>query len=95
MVGNGNGNNCEHALVNLALICRSLLANNGLAEPAKAEAEGLLEEWRHLGGRPAAADDAADDAADVGEEEWALLRRMEAFLSARAAHPAGPVLVQR
>jgi hypothetical protein len=91
MVGNGNGNNCEHALVNLALICRSLLANNGLAEPAKAEAEVLLEEWRHLGGRPVM----EEDATECGQQEWALLRRMEAFLAASAAHPAGPVLVHR
>jgi hypothetical protein len=89
MGGNANGYpDCSHALVNLAIICRSLLVDSGLAEPVKAEATELLDAWRHLAGRNA---DASVDEAG-GDEGHALLRRMEAFVQARAARPA---LVQR
>jgi hypothetical protein len=75
--GNGESNgDCSHALVNMALICRSLLVNNGLSEAAKSEVRALLEEWRHLGG-PA-------EGAEPGEDAKALLQRMEAFVRARA-----------
>jgi hypothetical protein len=72
-------------------MCRSLLATNGLAGRAKAEAEGLLQEWRHLGGRPAV----EEEATECGEQEWALLQRMEAFLAGSAGQAAGPALVHR
>jgi hypothetical protein len=81
MGANGNSNgDCSHALANMALICRSLLVNNGLSEAAENEVRALLEEWRHLG--------APAEGAEPGEDAKALLQRMEAFVRARAQNGA-------
>jgi hypothetical protein len=85
MGANGNGNgDCSHALVNMAIICRSLLVNNGLTPQAKTEVAGLLDEWRHLAGRPEGAD-------APGEDAQKLLGRMEAFVQARSGQRVSPL----
>ena len=81
ITGSGNGD-CSHALVNLAILCRTLLQDDRLTEPAKAEAAELLEAWMHLAGQ------SAERGAGPGESAKALLRRMEAFVQARAEQPA-------
>ena len=79
MGANGNG---SHALVNMAIICQTLLENNGLSDAAKSEVRELLDEWRRVAGRGEAGEDAAlNRSADV------LLARMEAFVKACSNQP--------
>ena len=78
MGANGNG---SHALVNMAIICQTLLENNGLSDAAKSEVRELLDEWR----RVAAGSDAGADT-EMAQSAEALLARMEAFVKARAVH---------
>ena len=75
---NGNG---SRALVNMAIICQTLLENNGLSDAAKSEVRALLDEWR----RVAVGSDAGADT-ELAQSAEALLARMEAFVKARAEH---------
>jgi len=78
MGANGNG---SRALVNMAIICQTLLENNGLSDAAKSEVRALLDEWR----RVAVGSDAGADT-ELAQSAEALLARMEAFVKARAEH---------
>jgi hypothetical protein len=62
-------------------MCRCLLENDGMPEPAKAEARELLTEWMHL----ARQDSMAWGADRAGDEGQALLRRMELLVRERVA----------
>lgn len=68
------------ALVNMAIICRSLLQTDGISEPTKSEARELLEKWMSLAGRSSTTE-RADSIDDEGE---ALLHRMESFVREQA-----------
>ena len=79
MGANGNG---SRALVNMAIICQTLLENNGLSDAAKSEVRALLDEWR----RVAVGSDAGADT-ELAQSAEALLARMEAFVRERAVQP--------
>jgi len=79
MGANGNG---SRALVNMAIICQTLLENNGLSDAAKSEVRTLLDEWR----RVAVGSDAGADT-ELAQSAEALLARMEAFVKARSNQP--------
>jgi hypothetical protein len=78
----GGAGNDSHALVNMALLCRRLLENGGMAEAAKSEAREMLEQWRRLASESPLAE--GSDYDSDGDEGQALLRRMESFVREQA-----------
>lgn len=80
----GGLGNDSHALVNMAILCRRLLENNGMAEAAKSEAREMLEQWRHLASESPLAEGSGYDSDSDSDEGHALLRRMESFVREQA-----------
>jgi len=78
----GGLGNDSYALVNMAILCRRLLENNGMAEAAKSEAREMLEQWRHLASESPLAEGSDYDC--DSDEGHALLRRMESFVREQA-----------
>jgi hypothetical protein len=76
----GGPGDASCALVNMAIICRSLLETDGISEPTKSEARELLEKWMSLA-RQSSTVESADS---VDEEGEALLHRMESFVREQA-----------
>jgi len=76
----GGRGDASCALVNMAIICRSLLENDRIPEPTRSEARELLGEWIYFA-RQSSTIGSADS---VDEEGQALLQRMESFVREQA-----------
>jgi len=83
----GGPGNDSHALVNMAILCRRLLENTGMAEAAKSEAREMLKQWRHLASESPLAEGSAYDC--ESDEGHALSRRMESFVRQQATPRIG------
>jgi len=84
--GHGNGHGERHgarALVNMVLMCRSLLENNGLTEQDKGQARELLGDWMNLARHAEIV-----EGAEIGEDGNALFVRIESFVKAQAERRA-------